>query len=95
MLEQRVKRGGDRRAGLPQFVVSPAQPLIRRQTREESGFAAFVELVVDQGDKFRVIVSHCFTKERSYFSFANAARAVASWLMTVPIGTARAAAASA
>ena len=57
--------------------------------------AAFVELVVDQGDKFRVIVSHCFTKERSYFSFANAARAAASLLMTVPIGTARVAAASA
>ena len=95
LLEQRVKRGGDRRVGLPQFVVSPAQLLILSQTRQESGLAAFVELVVDQGDKFRVIVSHCFTKERSYFSFASAARAVASRLMTVPIGTARVAAASA
>ncbi len=95
MFEQRVKRGGDRRAGLPQFVVSPAQLLIRRQTRQESGSAAFVEFVVNQGDKFRVIVGHQFTKERSYFSFANAARAAASRLMTVPIGMASASAASA
>ena len=95
MFEQRVKRGGDRRAGLPQFVVSPAQLLIRRQTRQESGSAAFVEFVVNEGDKFRVIVGHQFTKERSYFSFANAARAAASRLMTVPIGMASASAASA
>ena len=95
LLEQRVERGGDRRAGLPQFVVTPAQLLIRSQARQESASAAFVELVVDQGDKFRVVFGHCFTRERSYFSFANAARAVASRLMTVPIGTARAAAASA
>ena len=95
MLKQRIERGGDRRAGFAQFVVTPAQLFIRGQARQERASAVFVELVVDQGDKFRVVVGHRFTKERSYFSFANAARAAASRLMTVPIGMASAAAASA
>ena len=94
--KQRIERSGDRRAGFPQFVVTTAQPFIRGQARQERASAVFVELVVDQGDKLRVVVvSHRFTKERSYFSFANAARAAASRLMTVPIGMASAAAASA
>ena len=58
LLEQRVERGGERRAGLPQLFVALAQPLVRRQTRQEGGSAAFVELVVDQSDKFGVIVGH-------------------------------------
>ena len=58
LLEQGVEGGGERRAGLPQLFVTLAQLLIRRQTRQEGGSAAFVELVVDQRDKFGVIVGH-------------------------------------
>ena len=56
--KQRVEGGGERRAGLPQLLVTLAQPLVRRQTRQKGGSAAFVELVVDQRDKFGVIVGH-------------------------------------
>src|ERR1700735_1693008 len=45
--KQHVERGGERRASLPQLFITLAQPLIRRQTRQEVGSAAFVELVVD------------------------------------------------
>ena len=93
--EQRVEGGGERRASLPQLFVTLAQPLIRRQTRQEGGSAAFVELVVDQRDKFGVIIGHDMLAQPSYFSFASAARPAASLLMIVPIGTPSAAAASA
>ena len=66
-----------------------------RQARKKRVSTAFIKFVVDQSDKFGVFVSHRLTGERSYFNFASVARAVASLLMTVPIGTARAAAASA
>ena len=58
MPEQLVEGGGERRASLPQLFVTQAQPLIRRQTRQEGGSAAFLELIVDQRDKFGVIVGH-------------------------------------
>ena len=58
MGEQLVEGGGERRASLPQLFITLAQPLIRRQTRPEGGSATFVELVVDQRDKFGVIVGH-------------------------------------
>ena len=95
LAEKLLQRPGDRRADGPQFVVALTQPLVGRQARHERAPAPFIELVVDQSDKFGVFVSHRLTGERSYFSFASVARAAASLLMTVPIGTARAAAASA
>jgi hypothetical protein len=58
LFEQRVEGGADRRASLPQRFVTLAQPLVRLQTREESLLPVFVELIVDQGDKIRVVVGH-------------------------------------
>ena len=84
LLEQRLEGGGQRRAGLPQLVVTLAQALVRRQTRQESASRAFIELVVDQRDKFGVVVgswSNRVLAQRSYFSFASAARPAASLLM--------------
>ena len=95
MRKQLVEGGGERRASLPQLFVTLPQSLIRRQTRPESGSAAFVELVVDQRDKFGVIIGHNYACPPSYFSFASAPRPAASLLMIVPIGTPSAAAASA
>ena len=79
----------------PQFLIAPAQALVRRQTRQQGGFAAVVEFVVDQRDKLGVIIEHGLLVQPSYFSFASAARPEASLLMIVPIGTPSAAAASA
>jgi hypothetical protein len=50
-----------RRRAARQFAATlhnACEPLIRRQTRQEGGSAAFVELVVDQRDKLGVIVSY-------------------------------------
>ena len=55
--------------GLPQLFVALAQPLVRRETRQESGSAAFVELVVDQRDKFGVIVGHRYACQTLLFQF--------------------------
>ena len=96
MPEQLLEGGGERRASLPQLFVTQAQPLVRRQTRQEGGPAAFLELIVDQRDKFGVIVGHRYAYPiLPYFSFASAARPAANLLMIVPIGTPSAAAASA
>ncbi len=93
--KQGVKGGGERRGRSPQRFVALAQPLVRPETRQESGSTTFVELVVDQRDKFGVIVGHRYADKSFYFSFASAARPAASLLMIVPIGTLSAAAASA
>ena len=69
LLEQRVERGAERRAGLPQLVVAPAQSLVRRQARQKGGSAAVVELVVDQGDKFGVVVGHREAARALLFQF--------------------------
>jgi hypothetical protein len=69
LLEQNVKGGGKRRAGLPQLFITLAQPIVRRQTRQEGGSAIFVELVVDQRDKFGVIVGHGFGAHALLFQF--------------------------
>ena len=90
-----VEGGGERRAGSPELFVALAQPLIRRQTRQEGCSVAFIELVVDQRDKFGVIIGHIYACRASYFSLASAARPAASLLMIVPIGTPSATAASA
>ena len=45
-------------ASLPELFVTLAQPLIRRQTRQQGCSTAFIELVVDQRDKFGVIIGH-------------------------------------
>ncbi len=95
MLEQDVEGARERRASLPQLVVTLAQPLVSPETRQEGGSAAFVELVVDQCDKFGVIVGHGVLAKPSYFSFASAARPAANLLIIVPIGTPSPAAASA
>ena len=95
MREQLVEGGGERRASSSELFVTLAQPLIRRQTRQEGCPAAFIELVVDQRDKFGVILGHECACPTSYFSLASAARPAASLLMIVPIGTPSAPAASA
>ena len=87
LLEQRVKA---RRRAARRFAAtlhSAGATLVRRETRHEGGSAAFVEFVVDQRDKFGVIVRHDGLAQPSYFSFASAARPAASLLMIVPIGT--------
>ena len=93
--EQLVEGGGERRGSLPELFVTLAQPLIRRQTRQQGCSTAFIELVVDQRDKFGVIIGHRYACPAPYFSFASAARPAASLLMIVPIGRPSATAASA
>ena len=39
--EQLVEGGGERRTSLPELFIALAQSLVRRQTRQESGSAAF------------------------------------------------------
>ena len=58
LLKKSLEGGGKRRARLPQRVVALTQLVVRSQTRQESASTAFVELVVDQRDKFGVIVGH-------------------------------------
>src|ERR1700728_2372034 len=52
-----VEGGGKRRAGLPQLSITLARPVVR-QARQEGGSATLVELVVNQRDKFGVIIGH-------------------------------------
>ena len=73
MPQQLVEGGGERRAGLPELFVTLAQPLIRRQTRQEGCSAAFIELVVDQRDKFGVIVGHRYACQAPLFQFRQRA----------------------
>jgi hypothetical protein len=57
LLEQNVEGGGKRRAGLPQLSITLARPVVR-QAHQAGGSATLVELVVNQRDKFGVIIGH-------------------------------------
>ena len=69
LAEKLLQRPSDRRADGPQFVVALTQPLVGRQARHERAPAPFIELVVDQSDKFGVFVSHRLTRRTLLLQF--------------------------
>jgi hypothetical protein len=71
LLKKSLKGGGERRARLLQFVVARTQLLVRSQTRQEGVSTDFVEFIVDQRDKFGVIVGHEMVAQALLFQFGQ------------------------